>query len=167
MRKTTFSAAQPIQQGEGSGRNTTTIVVGVDGSETSWSALWWACGEATRLAGRVVAVYVSWLTNPGLAAAAIAGVDAGAYMQAREQTDHEHTQRLKADVQAAARQLGVRIDFLHLRGEPAEQLLRAARDRHADVLAVGRSANIRHRLAGSLGRKLTRERDIPIIVIVP
>src|ERR1700689_1795985 len=34
-------------------------VVGVDGSENSWYALSWACGEARRLRGRAVAVFVS------------------------------------------------------------------------------------------------------------
>jgi NAD(P)-dependent dehydrogenase (short-subunit alcohol dehydrogenase family) len=30
----------------------TVIVVGADGSETSWNALWWACGKAGRRRGR-------------------------------------------------------------------------------------------------------------------
>ena len=37
----------------------TVVVVGVDGSESSWNALWWACGETRRRGGRVVAALVS------------------------------------------------------------------------------------------------------------
>src|SRR5271155_1330097 len=36
-----------------------TIVVGVDGSESAWNAYWWSRGEAKRLRGRIVAVFVS------------------------------------------------------------------------------------------------------------
>jgi nucleotide-binding universal stress UspA family protein len=35
------------------------IVVGLDGSPTSWDAFCWATGEATRTNGRLIAVYVS------------------------------------------------------------------------------------------------------------
>jgi hypothetical protein len=37
----------------------------------------------------------------------------------------------------------------------------------ADVIAVGRSTKIRHRLAGSIGRRLLAKRGTPIIVVVP
>jgi nucleotide-binding universal stress UspA family protein len=33
-----------------------TVVVGVDGSDASWDAFCWACGQARRLGARVVAV---------------------------------------------------------------------------------------------------------------
>ena len=150
------SVAEPTTPTERLDRNTTTIVVGIDGSASSWSALWWAAGEATRVEGRIIAVYVSCITNPGLAAAAVAGIDATAYMEAREAADHEHADDLKAEIQQVATKLGVRVDFLHLRGDPAEQLVHAAHNTHADIISVGRSTNLRHRLAGSLGRKLTR-----------
>ena len=34
------------------------VVVGIDGSDTSWDAFCWACGETRRLGGRTVAVFV-------------------------------------------------------------------------------------------------------------
>jgi hypothetical protein len=37
----------------------------------------------------------------------------------------------------------------------------------ADVIAVGRSTQVRHRLAGSIGRRLLAKRGTPIIVVVP
>lgn len=36
-----------------------TIVVGLDGSDSAWNAYWWSWGEAKRLGGRIVAVFVS------------------------------------------------------------------------------------------------------------
>jgi nucleotide-binding universal stress UspA family protein len=40
------------------------IVVGLDGSSTSWDAFSWAAGEATRSKGNLVAVYVTPAVEP-------------------------------------------------------------------------------------------------------
>ena len=40
------------------------IVVGLDGSPTSWDAFSWAAGEAVRANGRLVAVYVTPAIEP-------------------------------------------------------------------------------------------------------
>jgi hypothetical protein len=39
------------------------IVVGLDGSPSSWDAFCWAAGEAVRINGKVVAVHVVPLTE--------------------------------------------------------------------------------------------------------
>jgi hypothetical protein len=54
---------------------TTVIVVGIDGSDSSWDAFWWASGEAHRLHGRVVATFVSPTADANVlvASAALAG----------------------------------------------------------------------------------------------
>src|ERR1700690_3715569 len=44
------------------------VLVGIDGSGTSWNALSWACGEARRLRGRAVAVFVSSSADGGIPA---------------------------------------------------------------------------------------------------
>jgi nucleotide-binding universal stress UspA family protein len=151
---------------DGAGR--TTIVVGFDGSDSAWRALWWACGEARRLAGRAIAVYVTCATHAAAATAALAtGFDAGAYALAREQCNAERAAALNAELVRATADLDVEVRFVHLRGSPAEQLPRIARDTHADVIAVGRSTKLRHQLAGSLGHGLSRNRRAPIVVIVP
>jgi hypothetical protein len=41
------------------------IAVGVDGSAQSWDAFAWAVGEALQRNGRIVAVFVTWLLEPG------------------------------------------------------------------------------------------------------
>lgn len=146
----------------------TTIVVGFDGSRTSWSALWWACGEAGRLGGRVIAVYVTCASTATAATAALAaGFDAGAYALARVQCNAERAAALRAELIEKTCDLGLEVRFLHLQGNTAEQLTRIARDSRADVIAVGRSLKLRHQLAGSLGRGLSRNRKAPIVVIVP
>jgi hypothetical protein len=50
------------------------VVVGLDGSETSWAAFWWACGETQRLDGQLVAVFVSSSTDACMAAMTSAAV---------------------------------------------------------------------------------------------
>ena len=147
---------------------TPTVVVGVDGTKTSWGAFWWACGEARRLGGRVIAVYVS----PGAvktlsAGAAIGGFDAGGYAAAVRRSHEEQADRLRAEIDVRAVDLGIEISFLHRQGDPAQQLKAVARDTRADLIAVGRSVKLRHHLLRSLGRRLTRDRSAPIVVIVP
>jgi hypothetical protein len=39
------------------GADTAVVLLGIDGSETSWHALSWACGEARQLRGRAVGVF--------------------------------------------------------------------------------------------------------------
>src|ERR1700722_5984651 len=46
------------------------VVVGIDGSDTSWDAFCWACGETTRLGGRTVAVFVGPTSGAASATAA-------------------------------------------------------------------------------------------------
>jgi nucleotide-binding universal stress UspA family protein len=146
----------------------TTVVVGLDGSGTSWSALWWACGEAERLGGRAIAVYVTGAASSTAATAAlVAGFDAGTYALAAEGREAARAAELELELTQKTADLDVEVGFIHLHGDPAEQLTRVARATRADMIAVGRSTKLRHRLAGSLGRGLTRSRRTPIVVIVP
>lgn len=145
-----------------------TIVVGFDGSETSWSALWWACGEAARLGGRAIAVYVTCTTTTAAATAAlVAGFDAGGYTIAMARCDADRAAELKAELARRTADVGLHVSFLHVQGHTADQLTRIAREARADVIAVGRSTKLRHQLAGSLGHGLSRSRKAPIVVIVP
>lgn len=159
--------ASPLPTSDGpSGRST--VVVGFDGSETSWRALWWACGEAQRLSGRVIAVYVTCTADTALATAALAaGFDAGTSTTAADLARAQRAAELQAEIHRHTIDLGIEIDFRHLHGDTAEQLLQAAYHAHADLIAVGRSTKLRHRLAGSLARRLTCHRKAPIVVVVP
>ena len=148
------------------GAATAVVLVGIDGSETSWNALSWACGEARRLRGRAVAVFVSSSAGSGLAAPALTGAvpfDCG--WNDSMATGHADTLRRELECYAAGHD--VDLTFVHTDGDAVSELLRLATVLHADQIVVGRSMKSRHRLAGSLGRRLAGKRKAPVVVVVP
>jgi nucleotide-binding universal stress UspA family protein len=160
-------AEPPLRSTSGDPGRVAVVVVGLDGSSTSWDAFYWACGEARRLEGRAVAVYVTSVA-PGcacVAAAAAAGAaisDCSAFISA--DTDRA------AELEAEARRnitADLMLTFLHVRGDTATELVRVARAVEADLIVVGRSTKILHHLSGALGRRLMTKRMAPAVVIVP
>ena len=143
------------------------VVAGLDGSKTSWDAFWWACGEAQRLDGRLVAVFVSSCADACMAvmASTAAGVAASDYA-AVERAAAAEARSLRAEVQGHGSD-GLDVAFVHARGDPATELLRVAGEVGADMIVVGRSIKARHQIAGSLGRCLIGKRRSPIVVVVP
>jgi nucleotide-binding universal stress UspA family protein len=139
-------------------------VIGLDGSETSWSAFWWGCGEALRLGGRAVAVFVSPTIEANAALASAAG--ACDYTEV-ERCVSEQAAELEEEVRRHAAADRFDLAFVHARGDPAQELLRVAEAVNAQLIAVGRSTKARHRVVGSLGRRLLSKRRAPIIVVVP
>jgi nucleotide-binding universal stress UspA family protein len=137
------------------------IVVGLDGSPSSWDAFCWAAGEAVRINGRVVAVYVMPLTE----AAAGFGMpyDYAGLEQARQEVGDE----LKSEAAHRANELGVALSFVTEHGDATHALTEAARGLHANLVVVGRSAKVLHHLAGSLSHRLTSRNDAPVVVVVP
>ena len=159
---------QPDSWHDGSGGPTNPlIVVGIDGSDTSWDAFCWACGETNRLGGRTVAVFVG--PNPGAASAAATASLSGAVVAygAIQQSMTDQAVELGEQVRAYGRDHGVDVAFVHTQGGTARELLRIANADAADLLVVGRSTKARHHIAGSLGRRLVGRRGAPIVVIVP
>ena len=59
------------------------------------------------------------------------------------------------------------VTFVHAYGGVARELLKVAAVHCADQIVVGRSAKARHRVAGSLGRRLVRKQGAPVVVVVP
>jgi nucleotide-binding universal stress UspA family protein len=143
------------------------VVVGLDGSETSWDAFWWACGEARRLDGRLVAVFVSSSTEASMAAmaSAAAGVAAGDYA-VMEQAAAAQASRLRAEAQGYSDD-ALEVAFVHARGDAGRELLRVAEEAGADLIVVGRSVKPWHQVAGSLGRYLIVRHRSPVVVVVP
>ncbi|GAA1158852.1 universal stress protein [Kribbella jejuensis] len=137
------------------------IVVGLDGSDTSWDALAWAAGEALRTGGHLVAVYVMPFSDP----TAALGVP---YDYAAAQ---DNQQQLAAEIEAEAvrraRETGVQLSFVGEFGDATGTLSEVARAVDARLVVVGRSAKRRHRLTGSLGHRLTCRKDAPVVVVVP
>jgi nucleotide-binding universal stress UspA family protein len=116
--------------------DTATVVVGIDGLAESWDAFCWACDEARRLGGRAVGVFTSPTARTGQLVAAML----------REAGDLDLT-------------------FVDAAGEPVAQLLRVAREVHADLLVVGGPTG--HRMTGAVGRRFAGRRRRSVIVIFP
>ena len=138
-----------------------TIVVGVDGSPTSWYALAWAAGEALRTHSRLLAVYVMPYTDP--AAALGVPYDYAGSEKCRQAFAGE----LETEATHRARDLGVPVGFVSEYGDPSSTLADIARTVDAHLVVVGRSAKMWHRLTGSLGHRLTCRKDAPVVVVVP
>lgn len=143
------------------------VVVGIDGSDTSWDAFCWACGETRRLGGWTVAVFVG--PTPGAASATATASFTGPAIAygAIQQSMSDQAEKLSEQVHAYGHDHGVDVAFVQTQGDTARELLRIANADHADLLVVGRSTKARHRIAGSLGRRLMGRRGAPIIVVVP
>jgi nucleotide-binding universal stress UspA family protein len=118
------------------GGTATVIVVGLDGSPTSWDASSWAAGEALRANGRLVAVYVTPAVEPVAAVTVGVPLDWAAAEQARQQTAGQ----LKDEAEQRARDLGVPLAFVREIGDGARALTSVACAMHADLVVVGRSA---------------------------
>ena len=137
------------------------LVVGLDGSPSSWDAFSWAAGVAARANGRVVAVYVMPWPDP--AAAFGAPYDYDGIERARREIAHELTD----EAAQRARDLGVSVSFVGARGDVSRALADVARTMHAELIVVGKSAKWLHHLGGSLSHRLTCRNDAPVVVVVP
>jgi nucleotide-binding universal stress UspA family protein len=137
------------------------IVVGLDGSPTSWDAFAWATAEITCTGGRLIAVYVAPTVEPG------AEFGAPLNYAALEEARDEMVAQLKHEAEGRARDLGVSLHFVRETGDTANALTRVSRSMGADLIVVGKSSKILHHLAGSLGRRLASRHDAPAIVVVP
>ena len=79
----------------------------------------------------------------------------------------EIVEQLRTAVHERSRHLDVPVGFARELGDSAAALTRVARSVHADLIVVGRSSKVLHRLAGSLGRRLVSRHDTPAVVVVP
>lgn len=137
------------------------IVVGIDGSPSSWDAFSWAAGEAARSNGRLVAVNVTPFTETAAAFAVpfdYAGV---------EQTRRELANELKRDATKRANELGIALTFVCEQGDAAHCLTDVAHRLQANLVVVGRSTKVWHHLGGSLSHRLTSRNNAPVVVVVP
>jgi nucleotide-binding universal stress UspA family protein len=148
---------------------TPVIVVGVDASERSWDAFWWSCGEAKRVGGRIIAVFVSAAAGfgSGMAAAnALAGIPAVDFYW-MDQIATELAEQLRLKLSVSAVDAAVDFNFIHVRGDASVELVRMAVAQNANLIVVGKSSKVLHHLVGSLGRRLIGKRNAPVVVVVP
>jgi nucleotide-binding universal stress UspA family protein len=133
----------------------TTLVVGVDGSDTAERALYYALGLARRQHCRVIAVYA--LTTPS-------GYD-GAIGAAPYQASLELADELKPKIEALAADYHVTATFVASPGDPVTVLTKIAEAHHADGIVLGASQTVGHRLFGSAAVRAVRRCRCPVTVV--
>jgi nucleotide-binding universal stress UspA family protein len=133
----------------------TTLVVGVDGSDTATRALYYALGLARRQHSSVIAVYA--MTTP-------ADFD-GAMCAAAFQASHEVAEELKAKIQGLAADYHVKTKFVSVAGDPVAVLIKIAAAHRADGIVLGASQAIGHKLFGSAAVRAVRRCRCPVTVV--
>ncbi|BCM64750.1 MULTISPECIES: universal stress protein [Streptomyces] len=133
------------------------VVVGVDGSQSSYEALRWAVRYAGQLGGTVDAVAVWEL--PGLYGWSGPAVD----MDVDEEEMRQKMSRELTDVLGAEAAGSVRTHLVH--GNPADVLLRAAEG--ADVLVVGSRGRggFARALLGSVSQHVSQHAGCPVVIV--
>lgn len=138
------------------------VVVGIDGSDTSWDAFCWACGETNRLGGSTVAVFVG--PTPGAASATAAASFTGAAVPygAIQQSMTDQAEKLSDQVRAGRSRPWCRC---RVRPDPGGHSQRAPADsqrrprRSARRWALHQSSAPHCWFAGSAARRKTRGTD--------
>lgn len=134
------------------------IVVGVDGSESSFRAAAYAAGLARRQHALLALVYV----QPVLTAGAALGVPVA------DATD-EIAESLVQEIRTAAERVRdifeVRWEFHTFRGDPYNGLVTAADELRADAVVVGASEQAGHRFVGSVAIRLVKAGRWPVTVV--
>jgi nucleotide-binding universal stress UspA family protein len=133
------------------------VLVGLDGSRTSWRATAWAAGLARRQGAKLVVVFVQ---RPSASAAMAPGV-AGAMPQVTGEIAAE----MEARIGTAAAEMGLRMQFISLPGDPWTELTRIADELRVDAVVVGASESAGHRIIGSLAGRLVRAGRWPVSVV--
>jgi nucleotide-binding universal stress UspA family protein len=134
------------------------IVVGVDGSESSFRAGAYAAGLARRQGARLVAVWVRPQSSP----ADLFVETAAALAEARQQ----QVERLRQMMEWGKSYYGIpSARLVTPTGDPFRELSRVAEEERADAVVVGASEHAGHRIVGSLGLRLVRAGRWPVTVV--
>jgi nucleotide-binding universal stress UspA family protein len=140
-----------------------TIVVGVDGSDLSRSALRWAVDEAKVRRDRVVAVH-AW--EPPLVVAVDIPPDPDPPESVPEQVAHgqEGAEVFVERIAAEFRGEGVEIEPRAIEGEPAQVLIGLGDE--ADLLVVGSrgKGRLAGRLLGSISQEVAHHARCPVVI---
>lgn len=133
------------------------ILVGIDGSDTSFRAAAYAAGLARRQGSHLIALYV---IGPNPMAAQLPATTA-----AMMQTQDELARQLRAAVLDGAAHLGIDAQFVVRRGNPYRELIAVADELRVDAVVVGASMKSGRRFVGSLAGRLVRDATWPITVV--
>jgi len=139
------------------GDGPTTILVAIDGSDTSMRAGTYAAGLARRQHARIVCLYVR-ATNttaslsPGLA---------GPVQEAQNAVADEIRELLRE----GGERLGIEVAYLERTGSPLNEIVRAADELRVDAVVVGASMQAGHRFVGAIATRLVRIARWPVTVV--
>jgi len=134
------------------------IVVGVDGTPTAMRAGAFAAGLARRQGGQLVVVFVA-------APSALLPLGMPGLVYAQQQAFDALAADLRRQARQGAEDLGIPMVFLYRHGDPYLQLCQVADEVRADMVVVGASAGLCHRVARSTGSRLMRTRRWPVVVV--
>lgn len=133
------------------------ILVCVDGSVTSMRAGAYAAGLARRQGSILLVAYVATVSP-------LASFDPAAGVPMNE-TIAQMIVQTRAELETAAKNVGIAIDFRGLRGRPYEEIVRLAKTERVDAVIVGASEHAGHRVLGSTAVRLVRSGLWPVTVV--
>lgn len=133
------------------------ILVAVDGSDTSMRAGAYAAGLARRQHAKLICLYV----RSGRALASLNPALAGPLRQAHDAMVEE----LRETIENNARRLGIDVELIERTGNPAAEIARVADQLAVDAVVVGASTQAGHRFVGSIAGHLVRIARWPVTVV--
>ncbi|KOV49918.1 universal stress protein UspA [Streptomyces sp. AS58] len=133
------------------------VVVGVDGSQSSYEALRWAVRYADMVGGTVNAVAVWEL--PGLYGWSGPAVD----MDVDEEETRQKISREMTEVLGAEAAGSVRTHVVH--GNPTDVLLRAAEGAEALVVGSRGRGGFTRALLGSVSQHVSQHASCPVVIV--
>jgi nucleotide-binding universal stress UspA family protein len=131
------------------------ILVGVDGSDTSLRAGAYAAGLARRQGAQLYLLFVHVVRGALQPEVAVA-------MEAVQAAALEELRRV---VETQSKQLGLPYELYERQGNPYRELTKLAEELRVDAVVVGASTRAGHRLIGSLAAHLVRDAKWPVTVV--
>ncbi|MGV8874731.1 MAG: universal stress protein [Rhodococcus sp. (in: high G+C Gram-positive bacteria)] len=135
------------------------IVVGVDGSDSSWRAAAYAAGLARRQQSLLVLVYVQPIATASWGQAGISLVETG------QQIADELLDYIRTSAARFGDREHVRWEFRTAHGDPYNGLIAVAEQLRTDAVVVGASETAGHRIAGSVAVRLVKAGRWPVTVV--
>jgi nucleotide-binding universal stress UspA family protein len=135
-----------------------TMLVGIDGSDTSMRAGAYAAGMARRQHIHLIGLYVQ--PTAGAATQAVAA-SAGALIAAPVDVGAD----LRRIFSEALERLGISGEFVVRSGNPYRALVAVAAELRVEAIVIGASMQAGHRLVGSLAGRLVKDAAWPVTVV--
>jgi nucleotide-binding universal stress UspA family protein len=145
----------PVEPLQGDGPST--ILVAIDGSDTSMRAGAYAAGLARRQHARIVCLFV----RSSYPAASLNPALAGGVHQAQDAVAKE----IRDTLTEGAERLGIDVTFMERTGSPLNEIARVADELRVDGVVVGASTQAGHRFVGAIATRLVRIARWPVTVV--